>query len=77
MSTLRHKSQVDREEAKQSLCETREKLSLQTQSQLQTKILVSFLSVVSEFEEKLSDVERKHRIGSEQLNVLLQYKVLT
>lgn len=33
------------------------------------------LMLCVEFEEKLNDIERKHRIGSEQLNVLLQYKV--
>ena len=38
--------------------------------------VICYRAVVLEFEEKLSDIERKHRIGSEQLNVLLQYKVL-
>ena len=75
ISSLQQKSQVDREEAGYALRQLRQKFILETQSESLIKMTIFTLRYCVEFEQKLSDIERKHRIGSEQLNILLQYKV--
>ena len=75
ISSLQQKSQADKEEARYALRQFRQKFILETQSEPIIIIMYMLLILCVEFEEKLNDIERKHRIGSEQLNVLLQYKV--